>query len=259
VQRDQLRAFFTNLQAQFQGTNIYRLIALKESATKVLPLLHQYEESEPFAVWLETHLDYLDTAQELQKQITVTPGQPGSNLLSRTTPQLYREVWNKTLGRRPPPSLAQTYVPRLKPIFAAQHAPAELVWLAEVESSFDPKARSPVGAAGLYQLTPDTARDQGLKVSWLRDERFDPDKNARAAAERLRQLHHHFGDWRLALAAYNAGSARVDALLKKSKTRTFDAIAARLPAETQMYVPKVEATLRRREGVALTDLKAPKG
>jgi membrane-bound lytic murein transglycosylase D len=259
LDRDRVRTFFAALEKQFEGTNIYRLAPLKESASQIIPFLQQYEETAPFAAWLQTRLDYLDVAQQLEKQVTVTPGQPNAELLSRPPPQLERDAWIKTLEKRPLSPVAQKYVPRLKPIFLAQRMPAELVWLAEVESSFDPKARSPAGAAGMFQLMPDTARSQGLSVSLLRDDRFDPDKSARAAVERLRQLHHHFGDWRLALAAYNAGEARVDGLLKKSKTRTFDAIAFRLPAETQMYVPKVEATLHRREGIALDDLKMPRG
>jgi membrane-bound lytic murein transglycosylase D len=59
----------------------------------------------------------------------------------------------------------------------------------------------------------------------------------------------------LAVAAYNCGEGTVDGLLKKSKTRSFDAIATRLPAETQLYVPKVEATVMRREGVKLEELR----
>jgi len=103
---------------------------------------------------------------------------------------------------------------------------------------------------------PATARALSLSLR-PRDKRLETEKSARAAARFLRQLHGRFGDWRLALAAYNAGESRVEALLKKSKTRSFDAIASRLPAETQMYVPKVEATLRKREGIALAELKPP--
>ena len=86
------------------------------------------------------------------------------------------------------------------------------------------------------------------------DQRLKPDQSARAAAQYLHYLHSHFKDWRLALAAYNAGEGTVDKLLRHRKTRTFDAIATRLPAETQMYVPRVEATLLRREGVTIQDL-----
>jgi membrane-bound lytic murein transglycosylase D len=105
---------------------------------------------------------------------------------------------------------------------------------------------------------PATARTLSLSTR-PRDERLQPEKNARAAAKYLRYLYGRFGDWRLALAAYNVGETRVHNLLKRQKARTFDAIAGRLPAETQMYVPKVEATLRLREGRTLGDLKLPAG
>jgi membrane-bound lytic murein transglycosylase D len=256
-EQERVRQFFTALETQFEGTNIYRLIPLKESARQLLPTLQQYEETQPFAAWLQARLDYLDAAEELQREVRVTPVKPGNALVPPApTAQLERSVWNKTLDKRPLPPHAGTYVPRLKPVFAAAGAPSELVWLAEVESSFDPRARSPAGAAGLFQLMPETARSKGLST-WPFDERLQPEKSARAAAERLRQLYNHYGDWRLALAAYNAGEGRVDNLLKKSKTRSFDAIARHLPAETQMYVPKVEATLRHREGLTLAELKMP--
>ena len=129
-------------------------------------------------------------------------------------------------------------------------------FLTEVESSFDPKALSPAGAAGLFQLMPLTACGLGLSAA-PQDERFQPEKSARVAARHLRHLRGHFGDWRLALAAYNAGETRVDNLLKRNAARTYEAIAPRLPAETQLYVPKVEATLRKREGRTLADLKMP--
>ncbi len=144
----------------------------------------------------------------------------------------------------------------MKPIFAAQKVPPQLVWLAEVESSFDPRARSPVGAAGLYQLMPGTAKSLGLSLR-PSDQRQQPDKSALAAAKYLRYLYDRFKDWPLALAAYNAGEGRIRSLLEQHKARTFDQIAIHLPVETQMYVPKLEATLRRREGVDLSQLPAP--
>ena len=156
------------------------------------------------------------------------------------------------------PKSAKPYVATLKPIFAAQKVPPQLVWIAEVESSFDPRARSPEGAVGLFQLMPDTAKRFGLRTSPF-DQRVKPEPSAQAAAKYLHYLHTHYKDWRLALAAYNAGEGTVDNLLKGRKTRTFDAIATRLPAETQMYVPKCEAALRKCECVALGDLKRPQG
>ena len=135
--------------------------------------------------------------------------------------------------------------------------PAELVWLAEVESGFDTLARSPIGAVGLFQLMPETAKSLGLALlPW--DQRRQPEKNGHAAAKYLKNLHDEFGDWRLTLAAYNAGEGTVSRLLAKYAARTYDEITVHLPAETQMYVPKVEATILRREGLSLEKLNLPK-
>ncbi len=253
IDRERVRQFFTELQRRFEGTSIYDLGSIKDTASRLLPVLQQFEETQPYAVWLRTHLDYFDTAEELRRQAKPPPKAPPAPLPSPSL-QLQRNVWNKQLEKRALPPLAQAYVPRLKQIFASERMPAPLVWLAEVESSFDPKARSPAGAAGLFQLMPNTARGLNLSSSPL-DERFQPDKNARAAAQHLRSLYRHYADWRLALAAYNAGGTRVDNLMKKYNTRNYETLAPHLPAETQLYVPKVEATLRKREGVMLENLK----
>jgi membrane-bound lytic murein transglycosylase D len=258
IDQERVRAFFTELQRRFAGTSIDDLGSLKETADRLLPVLQQFEETQPYALWLQTHLDYLDTAEQLRRQ-TKPSAKPGTPVpLPSPSPLLQRTIWTKQLERRPLPSLAQNYLPRLKKIFASERVPPELAWVAEVESSFNPEARSPAGAAGLFQLMPATARTLNL-ASWPRDERLEPEKSARAAAKYLRSLHGRYGDWRLTLAAYNAGGTRVDHLLKQSQAHTFDAISGRLPAETQMYVPKIEATLRKREGVALAELRIPKG
>jgi membrane-bound lytic murein transglycosylase D len=143
----------------------------------------------------------------------------------------------------------------LKPVFAAENIPEELMWVAEVESSFDPRARSPAGAAGLFQLMPATAKRYGLSTSPF-DQRLKAEASAQAAAKYLKFLYGHFHDWRLALAAYNAGEGTVQNLLKRHRARTYDAISTHLPAETQMFVPKVEATLLRREGLKLEELRS---
>ena len=257
MDQDRVRDFFTKLERQFDGTNIYELGSLKELAVKVLPVLKEFEETQPYAAWLEAHLDDLDATTEMQRQMkaTVAPSVPAA-VLPRPPLKLQRSVWVKELGKRPWPPLAQTYVPKLKQIFLSEKTPPELVWVGGVESSFDPGARSPAGAAGMFQLMPETARAEHLSL-WPFDERYQPEKSAHAAARYLRELHDHYDDWPLALAAYNAGPARVDKLLKKHKAHSFESIARWLPAETQMYVPKVEATVRLREGLALADLKPP--
>jgi membrane-bound lytic murein transglycosylase D len=247
----------TNLQKQFQGDYVLDLAALKDAARAAVPLLENYEETLPYALWLKTRLDYLDVADDFRRLTPppkVTSGQT-PRPVPNPTPQKERDVWTTKLSKSAWPENAKTYVPRLKPIFTEENVPPELVWVAEVESSFDPRAKSPAGAAGLFQLMPATAQRYGLRTTWLLDQRVQPEPSARAAAQYLHFLHTRFKDWRLALAAYNAGEGRVQELLTQHKARTYDAIATYLPAETQMYVPKVEATVLRREGVRLSELK----
>jgi membrane-bound lytic murein transglycosylase D len=259
LDRDRIRVFLADLQRRFTNTSVYELAALKDSASRWLPVLEQFEETQPYAAWLQAHLDYLDAAEQMSREVRAPPAKPPTPTPPPApSPGLQQSVWTRELAQRPLPPFARDHVPRLKPLFAAEKTPPELVWVAEVESSFNPAARSPAGAAGLFQLTPPTAKRFGLST-WWPDERLHPEKSARVAARYLHRLHARYGDWRLALAAYNAGESRVDALLRKSKRRSYDAIAGRLPAETQMYVPKCEATLRKREGLGLADLKTPKG
>lgn len=260
VDREKVKQFLDEIQKGFHGEYVLDLASLKESAKTILPLLEGYEETQPYAVWLKTRLDYLEVADQLRSSNPPPKPEPGRppKPAPNPTPRKEREVWGRKLAERPWPEAAKLYVHRLKPIFTEQRVPPELIWVAEVESSFDPRARSPAGAAGLYQLMPATAKQYGLSTR-LPDERLRAEDNARAAARHLQHLHAQFKDWRLALAAYNAGERTVQKLLDRHKARSFDAIGIYLPAETQMYVPKVEATLARREGVKLDQLKTPSG
>ncbi|MGI5868840.1 MAG: lytic transglycosylase domain-containing protein [Kiritimatiellia bacterium] len=169
-----------------------------------------------------------------------------------------RAYWSKKIARRTPPRRANELVPRLERIFEASGLPPQLVWVAEVESTLDPAARSPAGAVGLFQLMPRTAQSLGLELS-PRDQRLDPEHNARAAATYLKTLHRRFGSWPLALAAYNAGEGRVAKLCRRRNTRNFDDIADALPTETQMYVPRVLETIRARTGADPDTLPPPRG
>lgn len=256
----EVREFFDDMLKQFQGDDVVDMDQLRQVATTVLPLLDAHVETQPYAAWLRTRLDYFEVAGKLrattQPLPTPTPA-PAPNRpatpLPNPSPEKEREVWQKELEKRPPLSGTEAFAARLKPIFLAQQVPPALVWMAEVESSFTPNARSPSGAVGLFQLMPDTARSQHLSL-WPRDQRLDPEKNAACAARRLKVLHNRFKDWPLVLAAYNSGEGRVQTLLEKHKVKTYDAISTHLPAETQLYVPKINATLLSREGVSLADL-----
>jgi membrane-bound lytic murein transglycosylase D len=255
--RQKVEQFIRELHQAFQDAHVLDLARLKTAANLALPLLDAHEQTKPYAAWLRAKLDYLEAAEELRRTArppALVPGQPPASP-ANPTPYAERKIWQQRLATRPWPTPAAEWVPRLKPIFVSEGVPAELVWVAEVESGFDRRARSPAGAAGLFQLMPATAKRFGLRL-WPRDQRYQPEPSARAAARYLRALYTQFGNWPLALAAYNAGEGRVQRLLEQHQTRSFDRIAARLPAETQMFVPKVEATILRREGVTLRALAA---
>lgn len=257
VDREQVEQFLREYQAGLHGNYVLDLARLKTGAHSVLPLLESYEETKPYAFWLRSRLDYFDVAEEFQRRTPPPPKVPGEppKLSPNPTTEAARKAWEAKLRESEWPKPATELVPKLKPVFAAEKIPGELVWLAEVESSFNPRARSPVGAAGLFQLMPATARRFGLR-SFPFDQRYQAEPSARAAAQYLRYLRGKFEDWPLALAAYNSGEGTVQRLLEKHKARTFDKIATHLPAETQLYVPRLDATLQRREGVRLSQLPA---
>jgi len=131
-------------------------------------------------------------------------------------------------------------------IFGEVGVPAEYLAVAQVESNFNPAALSPKGAFGLWQLMPSTARRYGLRVDSSRDDRADPEKATRAAARYLRDLYVQFGDWLLALAAYNAGEDLVQKAVERGGTADFWSLsdARQLPKETRNYVPAVLAAVR---------------
>ncbi len=253
-----VQQFLREVQLRFQGDYVVDLAGLKQTAHALLPWLESHEETRPYAAWLAAQMDYFDVADELRITIPAPKGETNRPAPPRVNPppQTERAVWGRRISGRPWSAAAKEYVPQLKPIFAAQKIPPELVWVADVESSFDRRAQSPAGAAGLFQLMPETAKRFGLSLS-PRDQRYQTDPSATASAQYLKYLFNRFRDWRLALAAYNAGEGAVQKLLDRSKTRSYDDIAGHLPAETQMYVPRVEAVVLQREGAQLENLPAP--
>ena len=134
-------------------------------------------------------------------------------------------------------------VPPLAAIPVENPLPAILQSVARVESGGNAFALSPKGARGLMQFMPDTARRYGLRVDGKTDERTDPIKSTAAATRYLQDLFTHFGDWRLALAGYNAGEARVEKALHRAGTHEFDLLLGLLPEETRRYVPAVMAAV----------------
>ena len=132
-------------------------------------------------------------------------------------------------------------------ILEEEQVPVGLLAVALVESGFNPLALSPKGARGIWQFMPATAVRYGLTVKPGDDHRTHPEHSTRAAAKYLRFLFNQFGDWKLALAAYNAGEQRVQRIIDKTGLRDFDEMSrgGLLPLETRKYVPAVLAASSR--------------
>ena len=133
---------------------------------------------------------------------------------------------------------------------AAKEMPQDLIYLAMIESEFNPNAKSRVSAVGLWQFMKGTAKQYGLSVNKKVDERKNPARSTDAAITYLSSLYDQFGSWYLAAAAYNSGAGTVRKALRKVTGKTqgtdedFFRIMPKLPKETQDYVPKLIAAAR---------------
>jgi len=127
----------------------------------------------------------------------------------------------------------------------ASGIPKDLLYLAMIESGFNQRAYSKAKAVGLWQFMSGTGRDYGLSISRYVDERRDAEKSTKAAAAYLKCLYDEFGDWYLAVAAYNGGPGTLRKAIKKTKSRDFWKIAQSrsLRLETKRYVPKLIAAI----------------
>lgn len=152
------------------------------------------------------------------------------------------------------------YIPSIQQEFKKAGLPRDLAYLAMIESGFNPSAYSPADASGLWQFIEGTGRNHGLKIdSWV-DERREPDKATKAAIRYLTRLYNEFGDWYLAVAAYNAGEKRIETAIKNYNTENFWEIADSegIYLETKRYVPKLIAAIliaRNPEKFGFTDIK----
>jgi membrane-bound lytic murein transglycosylase D len=285
---EQLTQTFQGIQNALSGEDLSLLADLQPAAKQALNYLSMFPQTQGIADWLSARLDYFDIATEARQVIptpksaqppkpqtpapppqTGTPANPSAIPAPPAEPaptpaetraaaarERYAEdtqTWIRKLKDRPAPARAAALLPVAKAAFRAQGVPEALVWQAEAESTFNPSAKSPVGALGLFQFMPPAAKQYGLSLD-PNDERLDAAKSSAAAAKYLSALHRRFGDWALALAAYNCGEGRVSKTMAKTGGKTFADIQSSLPAETRLYVPKIDALLHLRENTSLSSL-----
>lgn len=144
------------------------------------------------------------------------------------------ETWMKRSGR---------YQEMMLETLRERQLPEDLIWVAMIESGFDPRAKSPAGAVGLWQFMRSTGAVYGLEVDKYQDLRRDPVRATRAAAHHLKDLYQRFGSWDLALAAYNMGYEQLLDAIDRTGTTDFNELSRQqaVPLETANYVPKIVA------------------
>jgi membrane-bound lytic murein transglycosylase D len=128
-------------------------------------------------------------------------------------------------------------------VLSEEGVPQDLIYLAQAESAFQPTALSRAGARGMWQFVAYRGQEYGLRHTWWLDERQDPEKATHAAAQHLRDLYKLFGDWYLAMAAYNCGPGNVQKAIERTGYADFWELYRRnvLPRETKNYVPIILA------------------
>src|ERR1700674_5081348 len=138
---------------------------------------------------------------------------------------------------------AGRYREMISRVLREEGVPQDLIYLAQAESAFQPLALSRAGARGIWQFVAYRGQEYGLRHTWWIDERQDPEKATRAAAQHLRDLYKHFGDWYLAMAAYNCGPGNVQKGIERTGYADFWELYKRnvLPRETKNYVPIILA------------------
>lgn len=163
---------------------------------------------------------------------------------------LNRDVRDKVAGWL---KRSEKYIVHAKQVFRDNGLPEDLAYLAYIESGYNPEALSRSGAAGVWQFMPFTGKKYGLRTDWWIDERRDPYKAAQSAAAYLRFLHQTFGDWSLAIAAYNAGEGKIGRATAQTGSRDFFDLYRKngqvdernqLKDETLHYVPRFFAMVK---------------
>lgn len=183
---------------------------------------------------------YDQVAQRIKEMDTEMPFELNDRIFSFIN---YFAVRNRDYARMVMEREA-TYFPLFEKVLANHNMPDDIKFLAIIESGLNPRAKSRVGAMGLWQFMPATGRMYNLQENFDIDDRMDPELSTDAAAKYLKSLYNMFGNWELALAAYNCGPGNVRKAIRKSGGKTtFWGVYDHLPKETRSYVPQFQAMM----------------
>jgi LysM repeat protein len=237
------------------------LVAVEPPSSEALPL----KETDPLEESFERMKDILtqyemesispsSSSLEIGLDGKLPEGETRTNGISASFPKLlndrvevYIDLFQNKADHFFTKSLArsQAYEGIIRPILREKNLPEELLYLALIESGYDPHAQSRAKATGIWQFMKGTAKRFGLRVDQWVDERRDPEKSTLAAADYLKSLYEMFNCWFLAAAGYNAGEAKILQAMKRANSQDFWAISRHryLKRETKEYVPKLLAAI----------------
>ncbi len=194
---------------------------------------------EDISILISLSLDTIPALEEITKDYNKVNLTMKIDLTEKTEVKKWLHYYQKRAYRSVYRHLQEgkQYIPVIKQIFEKYGIPDDFIFLPIIESRFYIKAKSPAGAAGLWQFMPATGRMYGLRIDKWVDERFDPIKSTEAAAQYLQDLYKIFDDWMLALASYNTGEGAIIRKINKYGGTNFWDINDYLSKETRNYVP----------------------
>jgi membrane-bound lytic murein transglycosylase D len=241
---DDLRAYYRSL---IERINRYQVAALEQKDGGFNEQRYEPSPLDKIASLSDADLDEAgpedDASEEVAARVNFkyTVSHPVNQFINYFTKGRGRSTMEAGLYR------SARYRAMAESVFKEEGVPTDLIWLAQVESGWNPYAMSWASARGIWQFIPTTGSRFGLAQNYWVDERSNPEKSTRAAAKYLKWLADRYrGDWMLALAAYNTGEGNIDSAIARSGSRDFWQIhrGGYIAQETRNYVPAILAVVQ---------------
>jgi membrane-bound lytic murein transglycosylase D len=238
---DNLRVYYREL---IEKINRYQILAMEQKDGGFSEQRYEPSPLDKIASLSDAELEEVaaegDVATDVRFNFGFTPGHPINQFISYFSRGRGRSTMEAGIQR------SVRYRHMAERIFKEEGVPTDLIWLAQIESSWNPYAFSSAAAKGIWQFIPSTGARFGLSQNYWVDERSNPEKSTRAAAKYLKWLSTRYrGDWMLALAAYNTGEGNIDSAIARSGSRDFWRIhrGGYIANETRNYVPAILAVV----------------